>query len=125
MTFSPSARPQQATGTKKHQMRVTHSALGLHAGQPPERSEGHRVVQPGLAPRNKTEGDASRRKWRQSNPLGTNGAAYAGKGTEYAQSERTVPLARDFAEGGSLYRGGRKGWNFALCVPPNPLSPAA
>lgn len=39
MTFSPSARPQQATGTKKHQVRVTHSALGLHAGQPPGRSE--------------------------------------------------------------------------------------
>ncbi len=50
MTFSTSARPQQATGNKKHQMRVTHSALGLHAGQPPERSEGHRVVQLGWQP---------------------------------------------------------------------------
>jgi hypothetical protein len=50
MTCSPSARPQQATGTKKHQMSVTHSSLGLHAGQPPERSEGHRVVQLGWQP---------------------------------------------------------------------------
>ena len=50
MTFSTSARPYRQTGNKKHQMRVTHSALGLHAGQPPERSEGHRVVQPGWLP---------------------------------------------------------------------------
>ena len=79
MMCSLSAGPQQATGTKKHQMRVTHSALGLHAGQPPDRSEGFRVVQPGLAPRIMTESGASRKKWRQSNRRGTRLAAKSRK----------------------------------------------
>jgi len=97
MTFSLSARPQEATGTKKHQVRVTHSALGLHAGQPPERSEGFDAIQPGLAARNKARSGASRTKWRQGNDLGTRLAAKAGKGTEYAQVS-ACPLAKGFTQ---------------------------
>lgn len=102
MTFSPSARPQQATGTKKHQVRVTHSALGLHAGQPPDRSEGYRAVQPGLAARNMADSGASRTKWRQGNELGTSSAAKAGKGTEYATSIE-VPLSQRLHAGQAPY----------------------
>lgn len=39
--------PQQANRNQKHQVRVTHSALGLHAGHSPDRSEGRLAVQPG------------------------------------------------------------------------------
>lgn len=102
MMCSPSARPQQATGTKKHQVRVTHSALGLHAGQPPDRSEGYRAVQPGLAARNMADSGASRTKWRQGNELGTSLAAKAGKGTEYATSIE-VPLSQRLHAGQAPY----------------------
>jgi hypothetical protein len=44
MTFSPSARPQQATGNNKHQMRVTHSALGLHVPGNPR--SGPKAIKP-------------------------------------------------------------------------------
>lgn len=116
MTFSLSARPQEATGTKKHQVRVTHSALGLHAGQPPERSEGCCAVRPGVAARNKANSGASRMKWRQSNELGTSSAAKAGKGTEYARCNRRPPSQR-LHEGGALYREGRKGCPCVLGSP--------
>jgi hypothetical protein len=85
MSFSPGARPQQSAGNNKHQMRVTHSALGLHiAGQPPERSATSNAVQPGLAPRKKARSGSSRKKWSQRNELGTNLAAMRRKRSEYA-----------------------------------------
>ena len=64
MTFSPSARPQQATGNKKHQMSVTHSSLGLHSRATP--GTGPEAVErlPSVAVGVKFEGVASRTKWR-------------------------------------------------------------
>lgn len=81
---------------------MTHSALGLHAGQPPDRSEGFVAVQPGVAPRNNARSGASRTKWRQGNELGTSSAAEAGKGTEYATSIE-VPLSQRLHAGQAPY----------------------
>jgi hypothetical protein len=44
MTFSTSARPYRQTGNKKHQMRVTHSALGLH--EPGNPRSGPKAIKP-------------------------------------------------------------------------------
>lgn len=75
MTFSPSARPQQATGTKKHQMSVTHSSLGLHSRATPGTVRGRMHVQPGWllgisatmmpAVRNGVEGTSWEPTWRR------------------------------------------------------------
>ena len=108
--FAPAAQPHRTlrrarrllcrAGNNKHQMRVTHSALGLHAGQPPDRSEGFHVVQPGLAPRNKAW------KWRQPNEMASEqrvGNQLGGVKPEKALSMRTrksVLLARGSTKGG-------------------------
>lgn len=108
--FAPAAQPHRTlrrarrllcrAGNNKHQMRVTHSALGLHAGQPPDRSEGFDVVQPGLAPRNKAW------KRRQPNEMASEqrvGNQLGGVKPEKALSMRTrksVLLARGSTKGG-------------------------
>ncbi len=66
MTFSPSARPQQATGTKKHQMRVTHSAWASTVPGNPRSGPRLSTLLAGVAVSIRAESDASRKKWRRA-----------------------------------------------------------
>jgi hypothetical protein len=85
MNVNPSADPQQAYRKQKHQMSVTHSSLGLHSRATPGTVRGFEAVHPRLAPWKNARSDASRKKWRQRNELGTNLAAMRRKRSEYAQ----------------------------------------
>lgn len=96
MMCSPSARPQQATGNKKHQMSVTHSSLGLHKpGNPRNGPKASMLSSRGWplgkrlevtpAVRNGVEGTGWEPTWRRC----------AGKGLSM-RSFRAVPIARGF-----------------------------
>jgi hypothetical protein len=98
MSFSPSARPQKATGNKKHLKRVTHSAQGLH--KPGNPRNGPRLRMPSSrgwplgkrpevvpAVRNGAKGTSWEPTWRRC----------AGKGLSM-RSRKRVPIARDFTE---------------------------
>ena len=110
MTFSPSARPQEATGNKKHQMRVTHSALGLH--KPGNPRSGPELVEclPGVAAAGKAQ------IGRQPYEMATRHERFVAFEGVYPEKELSmrpftrVPIARDFAEPVRwTYREGRKG----------------
>ena len=99
MNVNPCAGPQEANRKQKHQMRVTHSALGLH--NPGNPRNGPRLRMPSSrgwplgkrpevasAVRNDAEGTGWEPTWRLR----------AGKGLSM-RSFRAVPIARGFTSG--------------------------
>jgi len=91
MTFSTGCLSPTTDRNQKHQSTVTHRALGLHIPGNPRSGPRLSTFLAGVAVSVRVESGASRTKWRRATNVCSAGRRKAGKGTEYALSQDSLP----------------------------------